>query len=310
MSRFSKITCLATMLCFVCCSVTPVSGRSRESDHASAQMAGSGGDTDAKALGANDPGFQEKPGAKKAAKEFPWLLAGLGAAAAVVAVVLLTGKKKPSPDGNDPDGNIPDGNDIEWGSVSDIEGNVYRTVRIGSQEWMAENLKTTRYNDGQPIPNITGDSEWYNLSTPAYCWYNNDIANKETYGALYNWFAVNTGRLAPAGWHVPSREEWNTLINYLGGQDIAGGKLKETGDAHWLSPNAGATNETGFSARGVGIRDITFMMMRETTYIWSSSSDPAANSGAFQVHLYYGYPWANLYSMQKYSGFSVRCVRD
>ncbi len=300
MSGHLKIACIATMLCFVWGLAAPVSGRSRERENVSAQTEGSGGDTDAKAAGANDPGFQEKPGDKKVAKKFPWLLAGLGAVAAVVAVVLLTGRKKSSPDGND----------IEWGSVTDIDGNAYRTVRIGSQEWMNENLKTTRYNDGQPIPNITGDSEWHNLSTPAYCWYNNDVSNGVHYGALYNWSAVNTGRLAPSGWHVPSRDEWNTLINYLGGQDIAGGKLKDTGDAFWLNPNAGATNETGFSARGAGIRDTTFMMIRETTYIWSSTSDPAYNAQAFQVHLYWGAPWANLYSMQKYSGFSVRCVRD
>jgi uncharacterized protein (TIGR02145 family) len=304
MSRFFRIASIITMLCFVCCLVAPVSGQSREESQVSAQMEGSGGDSVTNDSSASDPGFQENPGEKKAAKKFPWLLAGLGAAAAVVAVVLLTGKKKSSPDGNN------DGNNIEYGTVTDIDGNVYRTVKIGTQWWMAESLKSTRYNDGQPIPNITGDSEWCSLSTPAYCWYENDIANKETYGALYNWFAVNTGRLAPAGWHVPSREEWNTLLNFVGGQDIAGGKLKETGDAHWLSPNAGATNETGFTARGVGIRDITFMMIRETNYIWSSSPDPADNSGAFQVHLYYGYPWANLYPMQKYSGFSVRCVRD
>jgi uncharacterized protein (TIGR02145 family) len=300
MSRFFRIAAMITMFCFVWGLAIPASGHCGERDKASVPKVDSGGGSSANAPVASDPRFQEKPGDKKVAKKFPWLLAGLGAVAAVVAVVLLAGKKKPSPDGND----------IEYGTVTDIDGNVYRTVRIGTQWWMAENLKTTRYNNGQPISNITGDSEWCNLSTPAYCWYNNDISNKVHYGALYNWFAVNSGRLAPAGWHVPSREEWNTLINYLGGQDIAGGKLKETGDAHWLSPNAGATNETGFSARGAGIRDITFMMMRETTYIWSSSSDPAANSEAFQVHLYYGYPWANLYSMQKYSGFSVRCVRD
>jgi len=296
MVRLTKIASIGTMLCFIWGFVVlPVSGYSREKSHATTCITDSGEKVEDTAVVPI-----VKPGEKKARKKFPWLLAGLGVAAAVVAVVLLTGKKKSSTDGNN----------IEYGTVTDIDGNVYRTVIIGNQEWMAENLKTTRYNDGQPIPNITGDSEWYNLRTPGYCWYNNDISNKETYGALYNWFAVNTGRLAPAGWHVPNREEWSTLINYLGGENIAGGKLKETGDAHWLSPNTGATNETGFTARGAGVRDITFMLIREANYIWSSYSDPADNSGAFQVHLYCGYPWANLYSMQKYSGFTVRCVRD
>ena len=116
------------------------------------------------------------------------------------------------------------------------------------------NLKTTKYNDGTSIPNVTNDTSWSNLTTGAYCWYNNDVSYKNPYGALYNWYAVNTGKLAPKGWHVPSDAEWTTLITYLGGESIAGGKLKEAGTTHWLSPNTEATNSTGFSALPGGRR--------------------------------------------------------
>lgn len=134
-------------------------------------------------------------------------------------------------------------------TLVDADGNYYDVVEIGDQVWMAENLKTTKYNDGISIQNVTGRDEWYSLSTPAYCWYdNNEAAYKDVYGALYNWYTVETGKLCPAGWHVPSDEEWTVLFDYLGGTDIAGGKLKETGTEYWDSPNAGATNESGFSA--------------------------------------------------------------
>ena len=205
--------------------------------------------------------------------------------------------------------NLPDGA-ITDSSVTDIEGNVYRTVRIGSQVWMAENLKTTQFNDGQPIPNVTGNSQWENLSTPAYCWYNNDVQNKNIFGGLYNWYAVNTGRLAPEGWHVPTSEEWTTLINYLGGENIAGGKLKETGTDHWLSPNTGATNETGFSAIGAGVRDNVFMLILEDNYIWTASQESGGYGLPCQVHLKFSHQRAPLYTMQPYSGFAVRCIKD
>ena len=116
---------------------------------------------------------------------------------------------------------------------------------------MAENLKTTKYRDGTSIPLVTENTAWLNLTTPGYCWYNNDAAHyKSTYGALYNWYVLNAGsngwkNVCPTGWHVPTDAEWTTLTTYLGGESIAGGKLKETGTSHWLSPNTVATNETG-----------------------------------------------------------------
>ncbi|MBN2275562.1 MAG: T9SS type A sorting domain-containing protein [Bacteroidales bacterium] len=130
--------------------------------------------------------------------------------------------------------------------VQDAEGNLYSTVKIGNQVWMGENLRTTLYRNHEAIPLVTGNTAWTNLTTPAYCWYDNDDANK-IYGALYNWYTVNTGNLCPAGWHVPTDEEMTTLINYLGAPYIAGGKLKEAGIAHWCTPNAGSTNESGFT---------------------------------------------------------------
>jgi len=106
----------------------------------------------------------------------------------------------------------------------------YKTVKIGSQWWFAENLQTTQYNDGTSISNVTDWFAWRTLTTDAYCWYNNDAATyRNLYGALYNWYAVKTGKLCPSGWHVPSNDEWTILSDYLGGGNVAGGKLKETG---------------------------------------------------------------------------------
>jgi uncharacterized protein (TIGR02145 family) len=148
-------------------------------------------------------------------------------------------------------------------SIADIDGNFYETVKIGTQIWMSENLKTTRLNDGTLIPNVTEGIAWheeYGITTPAYCWYNNDaFTYKETYGALYNWYAINTGNLCPTGWHVPLRDEWETLINYLGGDRVAGGKLKATGTIEggnglWQTPNTGATDEVCFKGLPGGYR--------------------------------------------------------
>ena len=169
---------------------------------------------------------------------------------------------------------------LPFGTVSDIEGNIYKTIRIGNQTWMAENLKTTKYNDGELIPNITGDVEWLEFTSGAYCWYNNDgTGNKNTYGALYNWYSVNTGKLCPAGWHVPSNKEWGLLTTYLGGAEVAGYKLKEAGTNHWQSPNAGADNASGFTALPGGYRDVSsdfggfFDWIGNFGLWWSSSPD-------------------------------------
>ena len=133
-------------------------------------------------------------------------------------------------------------------TVTDIDGNVYNTVTIGTQVWMVENLKTTRFNDGSAIQLVSDDTVWSNLTSPGYCWYDNDEAtNKDPFGALYNWYTVNSGKLCPAGWHLPTDDEWDIIVNYLDGDTIAGGKMKETGTTLWNSPNTGATNSSGFT---------------------------------------------------------------
>jgi uncharacterized protein (TIGR02145 family) len=202
--------------------------------------------------------------------------------------------------------------DLTYGSVSDNDGNTYKTIQIGTQTWMAENLKTTKYNDGTTIPLVTGTTAWAALSTPGYCWYRNDAATyKATYGALYNWYTVNTGKLCPTGWHVPSDAEWTTLTIYLGGGTVAGGKLKETGTTHWLSPNTGATNETGFTALPGGDRDNNgaFVLIGYDGRWWSSTE--GSTYYAWARNMLYNYSnvssFVNLY---KQDGYSVRCLKD
>ena len=211
---------------------------------------------------------------------------------------------------------------LQTGSVTDIDGNTYQTVKIGDQWWMAENLKVTHYRNGDVIPNVTDITEWSNLSTGAYCNYDNDANNATTYGRLYNWYAVNDSRnIAPEGWHVPSDEEWKELEVYLGmsqsdadatgwrGTD-EGGKLKETGTVHWNSPNIGATNESGFSALPGGFRygNGTYDYMGNYAFFWSSSE--RYSYGAWFRYLYYNNSGIYRSSYGKPYGFSVRLVRD
>jgi len=194
--------------------------------------------------------------------------------------------------------------------VTDFEGNNYKTTKIGDQVWMAENLKTTKYNDGTSIPLVTDPTTWSNLTTPGYCWYNNDQAYKATYGALYNWFTVNTGKLCSTNWHVPSDTEWTTLTDYLGGANVAGGKLKEVDTTHWNSPNTGTTNESGFTALPGGhcLYDGTFGNIGNTGNWWSSTEFNATNA----LYRYLFYSNADLYQsfLNEKSGFSVRCVKN
>ena len=166
----------------------------------------------------------------------------------------------------------------------DADGNSYGTVTIGNQTWMAENLKTTKYKDGTAIPNVTVDAAWAALTSGAYCYYKNNVGTDygATYGALYNWYAVNTGNLCPTGWHVPTTAEWTTLTDYLGGLSVAGGKLKETGTTHWLTPNTGATNAFGFTALAGGMRydnNGSFWDLYEYAgYWWSSTASSSSNA--------------------------------
>jgi len=193
-------------------------------------------------------------------------------------------------------------------TVTDHDGNVYNTVKIGTQVWMAENLKTTKYNDNTAIPLVTDYSEWRSLTTPAYCWYDNDISNKTTYGALYNWYTVNTGKLCPTGWHVPSDEEWTILTNYLG--SMAGGRMRETGTTHWNSPNTDATNDSKFTALPGGDRSNngTFGSIGFDGYWWSATESNAAYAWDRLMDFYVSN--VSRYDVNKEVGFSVRCVSD
>jgi uncharacterized protein (TIGR02145 family) len=200
---------------------------------------------------------------------------------------------------------------IRYGSMSDLDGNAYKTIKIGTQTWMVQNLKTTKYNDGTPIPVVTDALDWYELSTPGCCWQNNDPVRKVTYGVLYNWYAVNTGKLCPAGWHIPTDAEWTRLTDYLGGDNLAGGKLKEAGFKHWFSPNTGATNETAFAAYPGGERhgesDALFENIQETGCWWTYSSD---GDLAINRIMYDNSIRVQRFFYPKKSGLSVRCVWD
>jgi uncharacterized protein (TIGR02145 family) len=199
----------------------------------------------------------------------------------------------------------------EIGTVTDIDGNIYHTIKIGEQWWMVENLKVTHYRNGDPIPNVTNGVTWAGLTTGAYCEYNNDINNVATYGRLYNWYAVNDGRnIAPSGWHVPSDAEYQALVDYLGGNEVAGGKMKETGTTHWQSPNTGATNESGFTGLPGGYRSYngSYHNIVIHGYFWSSTE--LSFSAAWYRNLGYDMSGISRYDGNKPYGFSVRCVRD
>lgn len=197
------------------------------------------------------------------------------------------------------------------GTVTDIDGNVYHTVTIGTQVWMLENLKTTKYRNGETIPNIPDSWDWGHLITGAFCWYDNNIANKANYSAMYNWYAVSDSRsIAPTGWHIPTDAEWTTLTTFLGGTSVAGGKLKENSTSYWTSPNVLATNESGFSAHGSGYRFVegSFYTLNLRAYFWSSSQ-------ADELHSWYRYIQNNdgkVYRDSEYKVFgqSVRCIKD
>jgi uncharacterized protein (TIGR02145 family) len=199
-------------------------------------------------------------------------------------------------------------------ACTDGDNNNYPVVEIGTQVWMAENLKTTKYNEGTDIPNKTEAVDWVAMTTPAFCWYNNDAAaNKNVYGALYNWFAASTANLCPAGWHVPSEPEWTILITYLGGLSTSGGKMKETGTSHWASPNAGATNSSGFTGlpggyRGSAASSGNFREIMVTGEFWSTTIGPTTYPYSF--YLDYWYATVTWEQPNKTVGFNVRCLKN
>jgi uncharacterized protein (TIGR02145 family) len=193
----------------------------------------------------------------------------------------------------------------------DIDGNNYPVVKIGNQIWMKENLRVSRYRNGGQIPNVTTDNTgWGNLSTGAWSYYNNDVSNNSIYGKLYNWYTTKGDTLCPTGWHVPTDAEWTTLTNYLGGEGVAGGKMKATGTAYWNDPNTGAINSSGFSALPGGVRgsDGSFNYIIYFALFWSATE--SANDNAWLRNLFDSSGDVSRGVIGKSVGASVRCLRD
>ena len=200
---------------------------------------------------------------------------------------------------------------LTYGTISDNDGNTYKTIVIGTQTWMAENLRTSKYRNGNAIPTNLMNAAWQATTSGAFAIYNDGAANNTTYGKLYNWYAVADSRnLCPTGWHVPTDAEWTTLENYLGGFSVAGGKLKSTSTL-WNTPNTEATNESGFSGLPGGIRNNngTYGFIGNFGAWWSSSDNSSAGVALYRE---LGYNYGNSYgtSFDKLSGFGVRCLKD
>lgn len=214
---------------------------------------------------------------------------------------------------------------IQAQTVTDIDGNVYNTVTIGTQVWMAGNLKTTKFNDNTSIPPVTDPTTWAALTTPGYCWYNNDAGSyKATYGALYNWFAVNTGILCPTGWHVPTYDQWIILTDYLttngygfggSGSKIAKSMASKSGWTTYTSAGSvgndqASNNNSGFSAFPAGNRGVdgVFQGISTSTFWWSST--PYSPTYAYLQYLYYDSFYCNWARTDMFTGYSVRCLKD
>jgi uncharacterized protein (TIGR02145 family) len=193
--------------------------------------------------------------------------------------------------------------------ITDIDGNVYQTVRIGTQVWMKENLKVSKYRNGNSIPTGLTDLSWFNTTSGAYAIYNNDAANNPTYGKLYNWYAVTDLRgMCPTGWHVPTDAEWTTLINFLGGSTVAGGKMKVISSL-WKVPNNGATNESGFTAIPGGFKDVgSYGDIDDVGRWWSSMQLSTTDAWFRRLSNATGSSYKESY--RKTFGISVRCLKD
>jgi uncharacterized protein (TIGR02145 family) len=206
--------------------------------------------------------------------------------------------------------------DLAYGSMTDQEGNVYKTIVIGTQEWMAENLNTSIYRNGDPIVTGLDNSAWGSTTSGAWSYYNNDASYACPYGKLYNWFACTDARgLCPVGWHVPSDSEWTTLTNFLGGLSVAGGPLKSAGTAIdsnglWTSMNVSATNSSGFSGPPCGFRNNlgNYAGLGIQSYLWSSTE--SVNVGGWVRVLFDNNGTVARSNNFKVGGYSVRCMRD
>lgn len=198
--------------------------------------------------------------------------------------------------------------------VTDIDGNSYTSVIIGTQEWMAENLKVTKYQNGDIIANITDGSQWYKYNQGAWCYYNNNSQYNNPYGKLYNWYAGTDPRnIAPKGWHVPSLAEWNALIAYLGGVDSAGAKLKSDNASYWLGGTSESYNTTCFNAIPTGDRNndnaSIFFSFGLNCSIWSTDTHTPDGEGYLisldkdLARIVYGI-------CPKTMGFPIRCIKN
>jgi len=205
------------------------------------------------------------------------------------------------------------GNNSSCEIITDIDGNEYGSVTIGNQVWMKQNLKTANYNNGDAIPTDYNADDWDNLSEGAYSTYDDNDLNKDIYGNLYNWWAANDDRgVCPVGWELPSESDWSSLVSYLGGQDVAGGKLKQQGLNYWNAPNGGATNESGFSALPAGTRHsnggLDYEYIGDMSNFWSTGTTSEANGLNYLLNNDSGY--INITGNGKGWGGSIRCLKE
>ncbi len=203
---------------------------------------------------------------------------------------------------------------LTYGTMTDQDGNVYKTIHINGQTWMAENLRTTKYRNGDAIPRILDNTAWASLTTGAYCNYKNteNIDTIATYGRLYNWYTISDSRnLAPEGWHVATNTDWELLTLLLGGENVAGYKFKEIGNTHWYGSNENATNESGLTILPSGLRDPsigTFCCIGAKGIYWSSTQ--ADDSYAWDKPFIMQTNECVHFSNHMNYGFAVRCVKD
>jgi uncharacterized protein (TIGR02145 family) len=206
--------------------------------------------------------------------------------------------------------------ELTYGSMTDQEGNDYKTIVIGTQEWMAENLNTSIYRNGDAIATSLNDAGWQSTMIGAWTHYNSEASYTCPHGKLYNWYAcVDTRQLCPSGWHVPTDGEWNTLMDFLGGMDVAGGKMKTTGTLQlanglWYAPNTGATNSAGFSGAPQGYRYFLgeYDLLGSNVFWWST--DAFLTNNAISWFLSHTESGSFRSDFDKNYGFSVRCLRD
>ncbi len=203
---------------------------------------------------------------------------------------------------------------IIYGTLQDEDGNVYKTVTIGTQTWMAQNLRTAKYNDGSPITKASDNTAWGAMTIGAYCTYDNtlDSTSITDYGFLYNFHAVNTGNLAPRGWHIPTKEDWETLIAFAGGKDFAGAELKEAGNSHWNYHAITKNNDNGMGMTalpgGYRVDNGVFYQIRIYGNWWTSSLYYSAN--AWVVSMPYTSNGVSLMHFGFLRGCSVLCIKD